>query len=95
MTSVCFRDSKIEDYHDRFSQAEMKEITKDCANHSLFFLWIFFVSDSGGDLIEFLKTEDQLPKWDDPEIPDEFADRMSDTHENIMNAVLKARSKIN
>lgn len=95
MTSLCFRDSKLEDFHDRFSQAEIKEITKDFVNRSYFFLGIFFASDSGNDLIEYLKTEDQLPKWDDPKIPDEFTDGMSDTYDRVMNAVLEARSKIN
>jgi ligand-binding SRPBCC domain-containing protein len=53
----------------RLSDEEMKALMIDVVNHSYAFLSFLFGRHSGGELIEFLKQHDPVPKWDDPEMP--------------------------
>ncbi|HLC49428.1 MAG TPA: hypothetical protein VJI96_03530 [Candidatus Andersenbacteria bacterium] len=45
MTKFCFRNSKLENFHDRISQDEMKEIMISMSNNSLLFLSTLFTTE--------------------------------------------------
>src|SRR5262245_25052994 len=73
MAQLCFRNTKLEDLHDRVSDDEMKELTIDCVNHCYAFLSIlFFSSPRAEKLIEMLKLHDPVPQWNEPEMPPEL-----------------------
>jgi hypothetical protein len=63
MAQFCFRNTKIEELHDRISDEEMKTLMIDCANHCYALVCILFSTQGGNDLIEMLKQHDQVPKW--------------------------------
>ena len=70
MTHFCFRNSKLEKFHDRISQDEMKEITISMADNSLLFLSILFGTEKSDEIIDLLKEKDRVPDWEDPKISD-------------------------
>ena len=76
MTHFCFRNSALENFHDRISDDEMKALMIDVVNRSYLFLWILIKSQASNDIIEILKHGDHLPSdwshWNDPEVPDEM-----------------------
>ncbi len=73
MTEFCFRNSKLENFHDRLTQEEMREIMVSTVNNSYLFLSILFTTENSNKIIEILLQEDPVAKWDDPaEIPDEL-----------------------
>jgi ferredoxin-fold anticodon binding domain-containing protein len=74
MAHFSFRNTKLESFHDRFSQDEMKELMIDVVNHSYLFLSILFATDKSDEIIATLESEDQLPQWNEPEIPDGWKD---------------------
>jgi hypothetical protein len=74
MAHFSFRNTKLESFHDRFSQDEMKELMIDVVNHSYLFLSILFATDKSDEIIRTLNREDQLPQWNEPEIPDGWKD---------------------
>jgi hypothetical protein len=71
----CFRNSKLEDFHDRISNDEMKALMIDVVNHSYLFLSVLFASKKSNEIIDMLKQGD-LPRdwrdWNDPQISDEL-----------------------
>jgi hypothetical protein len=56
-----FRDTKLEDFHDRFCDEEMKTLMIDVVNHSYAFLSILFCTDNSNKLIELLNEKDEIP----------------------------------
>jgi hypothetical protein len=72
MAQFCFRDTKLEQLHDRISDEEMRSLMMDCADHCYAFLCILFGTQGGGELIDMLKQHDQVPQWNDPEMPSEL-----------------------
>jgi hypothetical protein len=66
MAKFCFRDTKLEELHDRISDEEMKALMIDCANHCYALVCMLFATQGGNDLIDMLKEHDQVPHWDDP-----------------------------
>ena len=69
MAEFCFRNTKLEKLHDRISDEEMKELMIDCSNHCYALVCMLFATQKGGELIDILKEHDQVPKWNDPEMP--------------------------
>jgi hypothetical protein len=69
MAKFCFRDTKLEELHDRISDEEMRALMIDCANHCYALVCMFFATQGGNDLIDMLKEHDQVPHWDEPEMP--------------------------
>ena len=72
MAQFSFRNTKLEDFHDRFNDEEMKTLMIDVVNHSYTFLSILFCTDNSNTLIELLNEKDEVPEWNDPEISDEL-----------------------
>ena len=72
MVQLCFRNTKLEELHDRISDEEMKALMIDCVNHCYAFVSILFSTQGANDLIDMLKESDQVPQWDEPEIPREL-----------------------
>ena len=69
MAYFCFRDTKLEQFHNRFTDDDMKELMIDCADHCYALVCMLFATEGGNGLIESLKEHDQVPQWDDPEMP--------------------------
>ena len=44
----------------------------DCVNHCYAFLSILFNTEASNSLIDMLKQKDQVPQWNDPEMPAEL-----------------------
>ena len=76
MAHFCFRNSSLENLHNRISDHEMKALMIDVVNRSYLFISIMFNSQASNEIIDLLKHEDHLPSdwkhWDDPELPDEL-----------------------
>jgi hypothetical protein len=72
MTKFCLRDTKLEEFHDRLTDEEMKELMIDSANHCYAFLSILFATHGGGKLIDMLEQDDPVPQWNEPEMPAEL-----------------------
>jgi hypothetical protein len=76
MTYFCFRSTKLEHFHDRINDEEMKALMIDVVNHSFLFLSAVFSSNASDQIFEILKEGNDLPRewrdWNDPEIPDEL-----------------------
>ena len=71
-SQFCFRNTKLEELHDRISDEEMKALMIDCVNHCYAFVSILFSTQGANDLIDMLKQNDQVPQWNDPEMPAEL-----------------------
>jgi hypothetical protein len=69
MAHFCFRDTKLEQFHNRFTDDDMKELMIDCADHCYALVCMLFATESGDQLIEMLKEHDEVAHWDDPEMP--------------------------
>jgi hypothetical protein len=69
MAKFCFRDTKLEELHDRISDEDMRALMVDCADHCYAFLTIIFSTRGGGELIAMLEENDQVPQWDEPDMP--------------------------
>jgi hypothetical protein len=69
MAKFCFRDTKLEGLHDRISDEEMRALMIDCANHCYALVCMVFATEGGNDLIDTLKEHDQVPQWNEPEMP--------------------------
>jgi len=69
MAYFCFRDTKLEQFHNRFTNDNMKELMIDCADHCYAFVCMLFATEGGDELIEMLKDHDHVAQWDDPETP--------------------------
>jgi hypothetical protein len=73
MAHFCFRNSKLEDLHNRISDDEMKELMIDVVNRSYLFLWMLFKGSTSDDTIDILERGEHLPNdwshWDDPDPP--------------------------
>ncbi len=72
MAQFCFRNTKLEKLHDRISNEEMKALMIDCANHCYAFVSILFATQGANDIIDMLKQNDQVPQWNEPEMPAEL-----------------------
>jgi hypothetical protein len=72
MAKFCFRNTKLEELHDRISDEEMKVLMIDCANHCYAFVSMLFATQAANDVIDMLKENDQVPQWDEPEMPAEL-----------------------
>jgi hypothetical protein len=72
MAQFCFRNTKLEELHDRISDEEMRALMIDCANHCYALVSILFATQAGNDVIDMLKENDQVPQWNDPEMPAEL-----------------------
>jgi hypothetical protein len=66
MALHCFRNTKLEEFHDRLSNEEMKALMIDVVDHYYEFLSILFTAPSGDKIIDALKERDVVPKWNDP-----------------------------
>jgi hypothetical protein len=65
MAKFCFRDTKLEELHDRIIDEEMKALMIDVVDYCYDFL-MGLCSPHGADIIEDLKRRDELPEWNDP-----------------------------
>jgi hypothetical protein len=90
LAHLCFRDSRLEDFHDRFSDEEMKTLMIDVVNRSYLFLSILFSTKGSGDIIDLLKLGKDLPaeweNWKDPEISDELTKAAYRLHKLIFKS---------
>jgi hypothetical protein len=69
----CFRSSpKLEDMHaeGKIGQEDMRELMIDVVNRTYLFLSVL-ASKNGREVIEILEESDMVPKWNDPEMPEE------------------------
>jgi hypothetical protein len=73
MARECFRSSpRFEDMHTegKIGQEDMKELMIDVVNRTYLLLSVL-ASKNGSEVIEILKDSDMVPKWDEPEMPEE------------------------
>src|SRR3989344_5091546 len=77
----CFRNTKLEDFHDRLSDEEMKALMIDVVNHCDYVLALLFTTQNGSKIIELLKEHGPVPGWDDPKPlnDDDFGQVLHDT----------------
>jgi hypothetical protein len=73
LVNFCFRNSKLETFHDRFSDDEMKALIIDSVNLTYYFLTVllFSAANNTNKIIDLLKDRDNLKTqkwndWDDP-----------------------------
>jgi hypothetical protein len=70
MARLCFRENtKLESFHDRIDDREMKELMIGVVNNCYLFLSILSNAEASASLIELMKLEDPLPQWKDPKLP--------------------------
>jgi hypothetical protein len=79
LVNYCFRNSKLETFHDRFSDDEMKALMMDSVNLTYYFLTVllFGTADNTNKIIDLLKDSDNLKiqkwnDWDDPVFRDDI-----------------------
>jgi hypothetical protein len=79
LVNYCFRNSKLETFHDRFSDHEMKAVMMDSVNLTYYFLTVllFSTADNTNNIIDLLKDRDNLKTrewndWDDPVFRDDI-----------------------
>jgi hypothetical protein len=73
MARECFRSSpRLEDMHTegKIGQEDMKELMIDVVNRTYLLLSVL-ASKNGSEVIEILKDSDMVPKWNEPEMPEE------------------------
>jgi hypothetical protein len=73
MARECFRSSpRLEDMHTegKIGQEDMKELMIDVVNRTYLLLSVL-ASKNGSEVIEILKESDMVPKWNEPEMPEE------------------------
>ena len=69
----CFRSSpRLEDMHTegKIGQEDMKELMIDVVNRTYLFLSVL-TSSNGSEVVEILKEHEMVPKWNEPEMPEE------------------------
>jgi hypothetical protein len=79
LVHYCFRNSKLETFHDRFSDHEMKAVMMDSVNLTYYLLTVllFSTADNTNNIIDLLKDRDNLKTrewndWDDPVFRDDI-----------------------
>jgi hypothetical protein len=90
----CFRNSKLETFHDRFSDDEMKALMMDSVNLTYYFLTVllFSTANNTNKIIDLLKDGDNLKTqhwndWDDPV----FRDDIHQSSLHLFNVLQEAR----
>ena len=89
MARECFRSNpKLEDMHTegKIGQEDMKELMIDVVNRTYLFLSVL-ASRSGGEVIEILKESDVVPKWDEPEMPEEVPKNANRAYDAMRRAL--------
>ena len=85
MARFCFRENtKLESFHDRISEKEMKELMIGVVNNCYLVLSILSNAEASAALMELMKLEDPLPQWNDPKLPYKLlrsAERLRDIFE--------------
>src|SRR5215467_13784499 len=74
MARECFRASKkLEDMHTagNIGQEDMKELMIEAVNRTYLYVSAVFSSNASPEIIEHLKEHDPVPKWNEPEMPDD------------------------
>ena len=74
MVRECFRSSpRLEDMHTegKIGQEDMKELMIDVVNRTYLLLSVL-ASANGSEVVEILKEHDMVPKWNEPEMPEEL-----------------------
>jgi hypothetical protein len=70
MARDCFRENtKLESFHDRISDSEMKELMIGVVNNCYLFLSILSNAEATASLVELMKLKDPLPQWNEPKLP--------------------------
>jgi hypothetical protein len=70
MARLCFRENtKLESFHDRINDSEMKELMIGVVNNCYLFLSILSNTEASAALLELMKLGDPLPQWNDPKLP--------------------------
>jgi hypothetical protein len=79
LVHYCFRNSKLETFHDRFSDDEMKALMIDSVNLTYYFLTVllFSAADNTNEITDLLKDRDNLTtkewsNWNDPVFRDDI-----------------------
>jgi hypothetical protein len=79
LVHYCFRNSKLETFHDRFGDEEMKALMMDSVNLTYYFLTVllFSAADNTNNIIDLLKDRDNLKTrewndWNDPVFRDDI-----------------------
>jgi hypothetical protein len=79
LANFCFRNSKLETFHDRFSDDEMKALMIDSVNLTYYFLTVllFSTADNTNNIVDLLKDRENLKTrewndWDDPVFRDDI-----------------------
>jgi hypothetical protein len=64
---------EVENMHTAGSitQEDMKELMIEVVNRTYLYLSVIFSSNGSPEIIEHLKEHDPVPKWDEPEMPDD------------------------
>jgi hypothetical protein len=73
MARECYRGSpRLEEMHTegKIGQEDMKELMIDVVNRTYLFLSVL-AGNNGSEVINILKQSDMVPKWNDPEMPEE------------------------
>jgi hypothetical protein len=73
MARECYRGSpRLEEMHTegKIGQEDMKDLMIDVVNRTYLFLSVLD-SKNGREVIGILKQSDMVPKWNDPEMPEE------------------------
>jgi hypothetical protein len=74
MARECFRSSpSLEDMHTegKIGQEDMKELMIDVVNRTYLLLSVL-ASSNGSEVVEILKEHDMVPKWNEPDMPEEL-----------------------
>jgi hypothetical protein len=94
LVNYCFRNSKLETFHDRFSDDEMKALMIDSVNLTYYFLTVLLFSTAANTntIIDLLKDGDNLKTqrwndWDDPV----FRDDIHQSSLHLFNVLQEAR----
>jgi hypothetical protein len=61
----------------RFNDVEMKHLMIDVVSRTYRFVHTLFDADAGGELILRLAERDPLPRWNEPELPDDAPSKPS------------------
>jgi hypothetical protein len=70
MARLCFRENtKLESFHDRIDDKEMKGLMIGVVNNCYLFLSILSNAGASAALIEIMRLGDPLPQWNEPELP--------------------------
>src|SRR5262249_44507938 len=90
MARECFRASKkLEDMHAAGSigQEDMKEFMIEVVNRTYLYLSVILSSNASPEIIEYLQEHDPMPKWLEPEMPDDVLKDAKRAYDTIRRAV--------